>query len=69
MATRCEVCGKGTVIGRNIRSNVSQGWLLRAPKKSRTFKANVRPATILVEGQPTRVNICTRCLRTLAKTA
>jgi len=63
------VCGKGTVIGRNIRSNVSQGWLLRAPKKSRTFKANVRPATILVEGQPTRLNICTRCLRTLAKTA
>ena len=69
MATRCEVCGKGTVIGRNIRSNVSQGWLLRAPKKSRTFKANVRPATILVKGQPTRVDICTRCLRTLAKTA
>ena len=69
MATRCEVCGKGTVIGRNIRSNVSQGWLLRAPKTSRTFKANVRKATILVGGQPKRVDICTRCLRTLAKTA
>jgi large subunit ribosomal protein L28 len=68
VATRCEVCGKGTVIGRNIRSNVSQGWLLRAPKTSRTFKANVRNATVLVNGQPTRMHICTRCLRTLSKT-
>ena len=67
MASRCEVCGKGTVIGRNIRSNVSALWKLRAPKKSRTFKANVRKATIMVGGQATSVNMCTRCLRTLAK--
>ncbi len=63
------MCGKGTVVGRNIRSNVSQGWLLRAHKTSRTFKANVRNATVLVDGQPTRMHICTRCLRTLSKTA
>lgn len=69
MASRCEVCGKGTVIGRNIRSNVSALWKLRAPKKSRTFKANVRKATIMLGGQPTSVNMCTRCLRTLAKDA
>ena len=67
MASRCEVCGKGTVIGRNIRSNVSALWKLRAPKKSRTFKANVRKATIMVGGQATSVHMCTRCLRTLAK--
>ena len=68
MATRCEICGKGTIIGRHIRSNVSQGWLLRAPKKSRQFKANVHAATIMVEGRATRLHACTRCLRTLAKT-
>ena len=68
MASRCQVCGKGTTIWRNIRSNVSAGWLLRAPKTSRTFKANVRKATIMVDGQPTRVHICTRCLRTRSKT-
>ncbi|HXI14877.1 MAG TPA: 50S ribosomal protein L28 [Chloroflexota bacterium] len=68
MASRCEVCGKGTVIGRNIRSNVSALWKLRAPKKSRTFKANVRKATLMFGGQPLSVNICTRCLRTMAKT-
>jgi large subunit ribosomal protein L28 len=68
VASRCEVCGKGTVTGRNIRSNVSQGWLLRAHKTSRKFKANVRNATIMVSGTPTKVHICTRCLRTQAKT-
>jgi large subunit ribosomal protein L28 len=69
VATRCEVCGKGTVTGRNIRSNVSQGWLLRAHKTSRKFKANVRDATVLVNGTPTKIHICTRCLRTRSKTA
>ncbi len=68
MASRCEVCGKGTAFGRNIRSNVSQGWLLRAHKTNRTFKANVRNATIMVGGQATKVHICTRCLRTRTKT-
>jgi large subunit ribosomal protein L28 len=68
VATRCEVCGKGTVTGRNIRSNVSQGWLLRAHKTSRKFKANVRDATIMVQGTPTKIHICTRCLRTRSKT-
>ena len=68
VATRCEVCGKGTVTGRNIRSNVSQGWLLRAHKTSRKFKANVRDATIMVQGTPTKIHICTRCLRARSKT-
>jgi large subunit ribosomal protein L28 len=69
VASRCEFCGKGTAVGRRIRSKVSAGWALRAPKKSRTFKANIRPATILVNGEPKRVHICTRCLRTMTKTA
>jgi ribosomal protein L28 len=46
---------------------VSALWKLRAPKKSRTFKANVRKATIMLGGQATSVHMCTRCLRTLAK--
>jgi ribosomal protein L28 len=42
--------------------------LLRAHKTSRKFKANVRDATILVNGMPTKIHICTRCLRTRSKT-
>jgi large subunit ribosomal protein L28 len=68
VATRCEVCGKGTVFGRHIRSNVSALWALRAPKKSRVFKANIQKTTIMRDGRPVSVNMCTRCMRTLAKT-
>jgi ribosomal protein L28 len=67
VATRCEVCGKGTLVGRNIRSNVSALWALRAPKKSRVYKANIQKTTIMVGSQPTTVHMCTRCLRTRAK--
>lgn len=56
------------MIGRHIRSNVSALWKLRAPKKSRTFKANVRKATLMHEGKLTRMDVCTRCLRTMSKT-
>ena len=68
MASTCQVCGKSTVIGRNIRHQASGSWERKATKTSRTFKANVRHATIMLGGQPTRVNICTRCLRTMSKT-
>ena len=67
MATRCEVCGKGTMIGRSIRSNVSALWALRAPKKSRVFKANIRKTTVMENGRAVSKQMCTRCLRTLAK--
>ncbi len=69
MATTCDVCNKGTSRGRTISSNVSAAWAKRAPKKNRTFKANVRRATITLAGQAIRLDICTRCLRTLAKTS
>lgn len=68
MASRCEVCRKGTMVGRHIRHKASGNWQYRAHKISRVFKANVRAATIMREGRPTRVKICTRCLRTISKT-
>lgn len=43
--------------------------MLKAPKKSRTFKPNVQNQRVFVNGNWHRLNICTRCLRTLAKSA
>lgn len=68
MATKCDLCNKGTAHGRTISSNVSAGWARRAPKKNRTFKANVRRATIMLAGIPVKADVCTRCLRSLVKT-
>ncbi|MCL4507907.1 MAG: 50S ribosomal protein L28 [Chloroflexi bacterium] len=64
MASTCEVCGKTVHIGRTIRFQNTGKWFRRATKKSRAFKPNVQRATLVVQGMPMRLNVCTRCLRT-----
>ena len=51
MATKCEVCGKGTTFGRNIRYAHSGKWERRAPRTNRIFKANVHTKKMVVEGK------------------
>ncbi len=65
----CDVCAKTTQFGRHIRHKHSGRWMLKAPKKSRTFKPNVQNQRVFVNGEWYRLNICTRCLRTLSKSA
>ncbi|MGE5397799.1 MAG: 50S ribosomal protein L28 [Chitinophagales bacterium] len=52
---KCDVCGKGIVFGKkyshsHIRTN-------------RQWKPNTQSVKALVDGKPTRLNVCTRCLR------
>jgi large subunit ribosomal protein L28 len=67
MATKCEVCGKGTTFGRNIRYQHSGKWERRAPRTNRIFKANVHVQNVTIGGETRRFHICTRCLRTASK--
>lgn len=55
MANYCEVCGKGTQTG----MNVSHSHL----KTKRTWKPNIQRVRVVLNGQTTRQNVCTRCLR------
>jgi large subunit ribosomal protein L28 len=57
------------MFGRHIRHKHAGRWERKAPKKSRTFRPNVNKQRIFVNGEWIRLNICTRCLRTLAKPA
>ena len=66
---KCDVCGKHTAFGRNIRHKHSGRWERKAPRTNRTFKANVQNKTLMLEGIPIRLKICTRCLRTTTKDA
>ena len=53
----CDVCGKGPQFGHNVsHSKVAT---------NRHWSPNVQKVTVLVNGQPRQLNICTRCLRTL----
>jgi large subunit ribosomal protein L28 len=55
MARRCEICGKGPVVGRNISHahNVT----------SRRFEPNLQRVRAVVKGGIRRLRVCTRCLR------
>ena len=64
---KCDLCGKTTAYGRNIRHKHSGRWERKAPKTNRTFKANVQNKTLVVNGIALRLKICTRCLRTTLK--
>ena len=55
MAKRCEVCGKGPVVGRqhSHANNVS----------ARRFEPNLQSVKAVVNGGHARIRVCTRCLR------
>jgi large subunit ribosomal protein L28 len=55
MAQRCEICGKGPAVGRNVSHahNVSP----------RRFNPNLQSVRAVVNGGTRRVRVCTRCIR------
>jgi large subunit ribosomal protein L28 len=65
----CEICGKGAQVGHNIQHQASGQWRYRAPKTRRVWKANVQKARVVLGGVSQRLRVCSRCLRTLAKSA
>ncbi len=65
----CDVCNKTTIFGRHIRHKHGGRWERKAPKKSRQLRPNVNKQRVFIDGSWKRLNICTRCLRTLVKDA
>jgi len=55
------------MFGRHIRHTHGGRWERKATKKSRTFRPNVNKQRVFVAGSWYRLNICTRCLRTVVK--
>ena len=55
MAMRCDICGKGPVMGRRVSHahNVTP----------RRFEPNLQTVRALVNGAARRIRVCTRCLR------
>ena len=59
---KCEICRKDLLSGRKIsitRSQVSRRALTKQ-------KPNIRTVKVVVEGTPTTMHVCTRCLRSNA---
>ncbi len=56
---KCDICEKTLSHGNQIsiaRSHVSR-------RATRTFKPNVRTIKAMVDGQPKRIHVCAKCLR------
>ena len=56
---KCEICNKSVNYGNKLsitRSHISK-------RTSRIFKPNVRTIKAMVDGQPKRINVCAKCLR------
>lgn len=55
MAQRCEICGKGRVIGHNVSYSKR--------RTRRIFKPNLRWANIKINSEVKKVKICMKCLK------
>jgi large subunit ribosomal protein L28 len=56
---KCDICGKTPTFGHNVSHS--------KVRTRRRWKANIQKVTMVVNGKPERLNLCTRCLRTLNK--
>ncbi len=56
---KCDICNKSINFGNKLsvtRSHISK-------RTTRAFKPNIRTVTAIVDGQPKKINVCTKCLR------
>ncbi|MEE9276801.1 MAG: 50S ribosomal protein L28 [Dehalococcoidia bacterium] len=67
MSGLCDLCGKHTSFGRNIRHKHSGRWNRKAPRTSRTFKPNVHRRKFVIDGKTVHLDVCTQCLKTMLK--
>ncbi|MDO8515609.1 MAG: bL28 family ribosomal protein [bacterium] len=60
--TSCSICGKGRMMGHNIRHNHSGLWEKRASKTTKIFKVNLHKGKVLMNGVVKSVKACASCL-------
>ena len=58
---QCQVCGKTKTFGNNVSFSKR--------RTNRDFRPNVHRKHVVIQGEAMRVQICTRCVRTLGKEA
>ena len=55
MSKFCEICKKGVMSG-NLVSHSNR-------KQRTSWSPNIQKVTVMVNGTPRKMNVCTRCLR------
>jgi len=55
MSKVCSVCGKKPSAGRNVSHSHRV--------TNRMFRPNIQKVTVMVDGSPQKINVCTRCMK------
>ncbi len=63
MARICELCGKGTLMGKDSVHKHGGMWARRAPSSSRKWKPNLRRVKVQVGNTTKTMKICAKCLK------
>lgn len=68
MARTCDICGRGTTVGKNkpvkgVAKKKGGVGLKKSPQTKRTFRVNLHTKRMVVGGVARRVRICGRCLK------
>ena len=61
MAKRCDICAKGPQYGHNVSHS--------KVRTKRRFMPNLHKARVMIDGRLQTAMVCTRCIRTQAKSA
>ncbi|MBF8290473.1 MAG: ribosomal protein [Chloroflexi bacterium] len=64
MARSCEICGKASMGGFNPQSSG-----MNRVRAHRRYQPNLQPLVIDKKGASVKAQVCTRCRRTLTKSA
>ena len=64
MARSCAICGKASMGGFNPQSSG-----MNRVRAHRRYQPNLQPLVIDVKGAPVKSLVCTRCRRTITKSA
>ncbi len=56
---RCMICGKTRSFGHNVSHSKR--------RTNRDFKPNVHRKRLMLDGQLVRLDVCSRCIRTMTK--
>jgi large subunit ribosomal protein L28 len=64
MSKKCDVCGKHPTFGKSV-ARLGKGAIVRRVKArtNRRFNPNIQQIKTVVKGTPTRLKICTSCLK------
>ncbi|MBM4432997.1 MAG: 50S ribosomal protein L28 [Chloroflexi bacterium] len=58
---KCDICGKSPTFGHNVSHSKRH--------TNRRWMPNIQTVTLVIDGKPKQLKLCTRCLRTQNKAA